>query len=157
MYMADNEEYSGNKISNDIDFQIIEFLRQDGRMPFSQIATQLNISPGTVRHHYNKLIEKGALQIAAISNPLLFGQSRMAMIGIRADGYRLKETANEIAAYEEISYLVILTGQYDFIAEVVCKDKEHLLDFLTNKLYKVKGVKDTETFMFLEIVKESYI
>jgi Lrp/AsnC family transcriptional regulator for asnA, asnC and gidA len=126
-------------------------------MPFSQIAKKLDVSTGTVRLHYQKMIEIGALQIAAITNPLLIGQSKMAMIGIKADGYRLRDIAKEISAFEEITYLVISTGSFDFFAEVVCKDKNHLLDFLTNKLYKIEGVRDSETFMFLEIIKEDYM
>lgn len=146
-----------NKKLNDIDLRIIDLLRKDGRMSFSQMAKIIDVSSGTVRLHYKKMIENEVLQIAAITNPLLLGQSKMALIGIKVDGYRLKEIANEISAFEEITYLVISTGSYDLFAEVVCKDKDHLLDFLTHKLYQVKGVKESQTFMFLEIVKETYL
>ncbi len=40
--------------------------------------------------------------------------------------------------------------------EVVCRDKEHLLDFLTNKLHSVEGVREAETFIYLRIAKEVY-
>lgn len=155
--MSTSKVKSRNGKIGDIDLQIINYLQIDGRMPLAQIAKHINVSTGTVRLHYQKMIEMGALQIAAITNPLLTGHSKMAVIGIKADGYRLKEIANEIAAFVEITYLVILTGSYDLFAEVVCKDKDHLLEFLTDKLYKVKGVKDSETFMFLDIVKEEYL
>lgn len=148
---------SSNGKIGDIDLQIIKYLQIDGRMPFAQIAKHLDVSTGTVRLHYQKMLEMGALQIAAITNPLITGHYKMAMIGIKAEGYRLKEIANEIAAFDEITYLVILTGSYDFFAEVVCKDKDHLLQFLTDKLYKVKGIRDSETFMFLDIIKEAYV
>ena len=139
-----------------LDLQIIDFLQKDGRMPLAQIAKELNVSTGTVRLHYQKLVEKGILQIAAIPNPMLIGQSKMAIIGIKADGARLREIANEVSAFAEVIYLILVTGRHDLIAEVVCSDKDHLLDFLTNKLYKVEGIRDSETFMFLEIIKEEY-
>ena len=126
-------------------------------MPFAQIAKHLNVSTGMVRIHYQKLVEKGALQIAAITNPMYIGRSKMAMIGIRVDGSRLKEIIKEISAFEEVIYLVFLTGNYDLLAEVMCEDKEHLLNFLTEKLYKVKGVRNSETFMYLDIIKEDYL
>ena len=63
------------------------------------------------------------------------GQSKMAVIGIKADGYRLRDITTEISAFKEVIYLVLLTGRYDLFAEVVCKDKDHLLDLLTHKLY----------------------
>ncbi|HSG45706.1 MAG TPA: Lrp/AsnC family transcriptional regulator [Anaerolineales bacterium] len=155
--MSNPKENQNNEKISDIDLQILNFLRKDGRMPFAQIAKQLNVSTGMVRIHYQKLVEKGALQIAAITNPMYIGRSKMAMIGIRVDGSRLKEIIKEISAFEEVIYLVFLTGNYDLLAEVVCKDKEHLLNFLTEKLYKVKGVRNSETFMYLDIIKEDYI
>lgn len=154
--MSDSKVSLKNGALSKIDLQIINNLQKDGRMPFSQIAKQIDVSTGTVRLHYQKLIKKGILQIAAITNPLLMDQSKMALIGIKADGYRLMDIADEISTFEEVIYLVLLTGSYDLFAEVVCRDKDHLLDFLTNKLYKVKGVRDSETFMYLELIKEEY-
>ncbi|MDX1463843.1 MAG: Lrp/AsnC family transcriptional regulator [Marinirhabdus sp.] len=150
------KENPGNEIVSDIDLQIIKFLRKDGRMPFAQIAKRMGVSTGKVRLHYQKMLKKGVLQIAAITNPLYMGRSKMAMIGIKADGTRIREIINEISEFEEVIYLVLLTGSYDLFAEIVCKDKDHLLDFLTEKLYKVKGIKDTDTFMYLELAKEEY-
>lgn len=145
-----------NELLSNIDIQIINFLQEDGRMPFARIAKEMNVSTGMVRQHYQKLVDKGILQIAAVTNPMLMDKSKMAMIGIKAEGYRLMDIADEISNFEEVIYLVLLTGSYDLVAEVVCRDKDHLLDFLTKKLYKVKGVRDSETFMYLEVIKEEY-
>lgn len=155
--MSNSKQNQNNEKISDIDLQILNFLRKDGRMPFAQIAKHLNVSTGMVRIHYQKLVEKGALQIAAITNPMYIGRSKMAMIGIRVDGARLKKIISEISSFEEVIYLVFLTGNYDLLAEVMCRDKDHLLNFLTEKLYKVKGVKNSETFMYLDIIKEDYI
>jgi hypothetical protein len=37
----------------------------------------------------------------------------------------------------------------------VCRDNDHLLSFLTDKLYKVPGVQQTETYMYLRVVKQN--
>jgi len=141
---------------DEIDLQIIAALRQDGRMPFSQIAEQLNVSPGMIRMRYSRLVETGVLKVVAISDPLLMGYSTMALIGIRADGGQLMATAEKIAALEEVVYLIVTSGSYDIIAEVICRDQAHLLQFLTERLYKIEGVRESETFMHLKIVKEVY-
>jgi Lrp/AsnC family transcriptional regulator for asnA, asnC and gidA len=39
---------------------------------------------------------------------------------------------------------------------VVVEDDEHLLDLLNNKIRAIDGVRDTETFMYLRIHKETY-
>jgi len=141
---------------DEIDLQIIAALRQDGRVPFSQIAEQLNVSPGMIRLRYSRLVETGVLKVVAVSDPLLMGYSTMALIGIRADGSQLMAVAEQIAALDEVVYLIITSGSYDIIAEVICRDQAHLLQFLTERLYKIQGVRESETFMHLKIVKEVY-
>jgi Lrp/AsnC family transcriptional regulator for asnA, asnC and gidA len=83
--MSVSNESLGNEIVSDIDLEIINYLRKDGRMPFAQIAKRMGVSTGKVRLHYQKLVNKGVLQIVAITNPLYMGRSKMAMIGIKAD------------------------------------------------------------------------
>ncbi len=80
----------------------------------------------------------------------------MALIGVKADGHRLREIANQIAAFEEVIYLTIASGAYNFLVEVTCIDNADLLRFLSDKLYSVEGVREAETFIYLDIVKEIY-
>jgi hypothetical protein len=68
----------------------------------------------------------------------------------------LQEIARQIAAFEEVIYLTICSAAYNLLVEVLCVDNSHLLTFLTEKLYSVEGVRDTETFIYLDIVKEIY-
>jgi len=141
---------------DDIDLKIITILNEDGRTPFSQIAQRLNVSTGMIRQRYHRLVQEGVLQVVAVTNPMLMGFTTMAQIGVKVDVSRLQEIADQIANFEEVIYLVLLTGSYDLHIEVVCRDKSHLLDFLTNKLHSVEGIKDTETFICMRIAKEVY-
>lgn len=141
---------------DDIDRYIIDALRQDGRMAFAQIAQQLNVSPGMIRVRYNRLVELGFLRVVAITNPLRMGMNTMAMIGIRVDASKLIEIATQIGALEEVVYLVLTSGTYDIMIEVFCRNHEHLLEFLTNGLYKIDGVRESESFLHLKIMKEIY-
>ncbi len=141
---------------DEIDQHIIDFMRQDGRMAFSQIAELLNVSPGMIRQRYNRLVEQGYLKVVAITNPIQRGVKTMALVGIHTDGNRMLEVADQIAQLEEVVYLVVVSGRYDIMAEVFCRDHEDLLKFMTEKLYRIKGVRETETFMHLKIVKEIY-
>ncbi len=141
---------------DEIDSRIIAILQQDGRASFAEMAGTLNVSAGMVRVRYNRLVEKGILRVVAITNPLRMGYQTMALIGIKADGKRLLEVADRIAELDEVIYLILVSGEYDIIAEVVCKDQNHLLQFLTERLYKIEGVRESESFMHLKIVKEIY-
>lgn len=153
--MVDTETASSNGL-DEIDHQIIAILQQDGRVPFAQIAEQLNVSAGMIRLRYNRLAEMGVLRVVAITNPLRMGYQTMAMIGIKADGKNLLEIADKIAALDEVIYLIVVSGAYDILAEIVCRDQKHLLQFMTERLYKIEGVRESESFMHLKIVKEVY-
>jgi Lrp/AsnC family transcriptional regulator for asnA, asnC and gidA len=139
-----------------IDRAIIKALKEDGRAPFSRIADQLGLSPGTIRQRVQRLNDQGILQVVAVTNPLKIGFHTMALIGVKADGHRLHEIARQIAAFDEVIYLTICSAAYNLLVEVICLDNSHLLAFLTGKLYSVEGVRDTETFIYLDIVKEIY-
>ena len=152
------ENVIGNLTSetDEIDLQIIDALQKDGRVAFAQIAEQLNVSPGMIRLRYNRLLEEGYLKVVAITNPLRMGFKTMAMIGIRAEGSKLLEVAEKISRLDEVIYLVISSGRFDLFAEVVCRDHEDLLRFITERLSTVDGVRETESFLHLKIAKEIY-
>ena len=141
---------------DEIDRQIIDALQRDGRVAFAQIAEELSVSPGMIRLRYNRLVEQGVLKVVAITNPLRMGFKTMAIIGIRADGTKLLNVAEKISGLEEVIYLVISSGRFDFFAEVVCRDHEDLLRFITEKLSTIDGVRESESFIHLKIFKEVY-
>ncbi len=153
--MSRQEDDFSSRI-DEINLQIIKILNEDGRTPFSQIAQKLGVSTGMIRQRYYRLVKDGVLQVVAVTNPLLMGFTTMAQIGVKVDVGRLQEIANQIALFDEVIYLVLVTGGYDLHIEIVCRDQTHLLDFLTNKLHSVEGIKDSETFMCMKIAKEVY-
>ena len=141
---------------SELDKRIIEHLQLDGRRPFTQIATALGVSEATVRARTNRLIERGILQIVGVTDPLKLGFQQQAMIGVRCEASQLLEAAEVINAFPEVDYLVVTAGSYDLLVEVVCEDNEALLHFLTDKLRRVAGVRETETFVYLRMLKQVY-
>lgn len=139
-----------------VDYRIISALREDGRISFAEIARRVDVSPGTVRERYLRLVQSKLVQVVTVTNLPMMGFRMMALIGIKVDGSRLREIARQIAALDEVIYLVLCTGPYDLLAEVVCRDNADLLKFLTERLHSVPGIHDTQSFVYLDIVKEIY-
>jgi Lrp/AsnC family transcriptional regulator for asnA, asnC and gidA len=155
--MEESKDELRTGLLDSFDYKIIAALQKDGRMPFSQIAQELGVSPGMVRLRYNRLVEQGFLQVFAITNPLRMGYKMMALIGIRVDGHKLMEVADQISQLEEVIYLILTSGSYDIFAEIVCRDHAHLLQFLSERLYQIEGVRESESFIHLKIIKEIYL
>jgi Lrp/AsnC family transcriptional regulator, regulator for asnA, asnC and gidA len=145
----------GGEVS-ELDKRIIEHLQHDGRRPFTQIATELGVSEAAVRARTNRLIERGIIQIVGVTDPLKLGFQQQAMIGVVCHADRLLEVAEKIKDFPEVDYLVVTAGTYDLLVEVVCEDNDALLRFLTEKLRKVDGVRSTETFVYLRMMKQIY-
>ena len=146
---------AGGDVS-ELDKRIIEHLQQDGRRPFTQIAIDLGVSEAAVRARTNRLIEKGIIQIVGVTDPLKLGFQQQAMIGVVCQADKLLEVAETIRGFPEVDYLVVTAGTYDLLAEVVCEDNDGLLRFLTEKLRQVDGVRSTETFVYLRMMKQVY-
>lgn len=141
---------------DEIDRAIIARLQYDGRMPFTAIAEEIGISEATVRNRVTRLREAGILQIVGVVDPHLLGLRATAIVGVIARPASLQETARQIAMFEEVSYLVMTSGAFDLLVEVLCEDTDHLARFLSDKLLRVEGIERTETFYILRTYKLSY-
>jgi Lrp/AsnC family transcriptional regulator for asnA, asnC and gidA len=141
---------------SELDKRIIEHLQEDGRRPFTRIAAELGVSEAAVRARTNRLVDRGIVQVVGVTDPLRLGFGQMAMIGVRCEADRLLDVAERVATFPEVDYVVITAGTYDLLIETVCEDNEALLRFLAERLRAVDGVRDTETFVYLRMVKQTY-
>jgi Lrp/AsnC family transcriptional regulator for asnA, asnC and gidA len=134
--------------------QIIEQLQQDGRRSYAAIGKAVGLSEAAVRQRVQRLIEVGAMQIVAVTDPMTLGFLRQTMIGIRCSG-ELERVAGHLAAMDEIDYVVITAGSFDLLAEVVCENDDQLLDILS-RIRAIPSVTATETFVYLKLCKQTY-
>ena len=139
-----------------LDQGIIEALQANGRESFRAIAARLGVSEATVRARYGRLCDDDILQVVGVTDPLKLGFQQMAMIGIRCEADRLMDVAQRCSEMPEVDYVVITAGTYDILIETVCEDNEGLLRFLAERLRTIDGVRDTETFVYLRMVKQTY-
>jgi Lrp/AsnC family transcriptional regulator for asnA, asnC and gidA len=142
-------------VIDDIDKAIIEQLQQDGRLPYTKLATAVGLSESAGRQRVQRLVESGVVQIVAVTDPLTLGFRREAMIGLKIEG-DLRGVADTIASIPEVSYVVVVSGSFDLLMEVVCEDDDHLLALLNDKVRSIPGVRSTETFTYLRLYKQTY-
>jgi Lrp/AsnC family transcriptional regulator for asnA, asnC and gidA len=139
-----------------LDLSILACLQRNGRMPFTEIAQEVNVSEGTVRNRVARLIEKRAVHIVGLIDPSQLGFDAPAMIGVSVQGGDIETTAAEILNFPEVSYLIMVSGEFDLFVEVLCRDREHLATFLNQKLRQVSGITRTQSFITLRTFKMAY-
>ena len=135
--------------------RIVELLQTDGRMSYSAIAKQVGLSEAAVRQRVQKLIDSGVMQVVAVTDPLQMGFEREAMVGVTVSG-DVRPVAAELARFDELDYVVITTGRFDILAEVVAESDDALLEIIGSKIGTVPGVVGTETFVYLRLEKQTY-
>ncbi len=135
--------------------QIIELLQDDGRLSYSAIAKEVGLSEAAVRHRVQKLIETGVMQVVAVTDPMQMGFARQAMIGVTVSG-NVREVAQELAEMEKLDYIVITTGRFDILAEIVVESDDELLDIVSSQISALDRVVNTETFVYLRLEKQTY-
>jgi Lrp/AsnC family transcriptional regulator, regulator for asnA, asnC and gidA len=144
-----------NGLLDDVNKAIVEQLQKDGRRTYGAIAEAVGLSEAAVRQRVQRMREAGIMQIVAVTDPLQVGFRSQAMVGIRADG-DARLVAERLSAVEDIDYVVLCTGSFDILVELVCEDDDAILELLNGVIRQIPGVRDTETFMYLKLTKQTY-
>ena len=153
--MVTPDRRAGAPSLDEVDKRIIEQLQEDGRRPYTQMAPAVGLSEAAVRQRVQRLIDAGVVQIVGVTDPRMLGFGRQAMIGIRIEG-DARAVADAVAGLTEVVYVVLTTGSFDLLVEVVVEDDEHLLSLINDQIRATAGVRSTETFTYLRIHKETY-
>jgi Lrp/AsnC family transcriptional regulator for asnA, asnC and gidA len=150
-YQADNQtNYSLNKL----DFEIMGQLIDDGRKSLTDIASELGVSVGTVRNRLGRLQKDGVINILGLVNPNKIGFNAYAQIYIAVRPANLIESiAKQIVNFPETSFVAEIAGEFDLEVNMMCRDNNHLTSLLNDRLYKIEGIHQTKTNMYLKIYK----
>lgn len=140
---------------DDMSWQIIEQLQEDGRRSYGAIAKVVGLSEAAVRQRVQRMTEAGVMQIVAVTDPMRVGGHRQAMVGVKVEG-TLEPVAAALSEMPEAVYVVLCAGTYDILCEVVCDDDAHLAEVLSTRIRSIQGVASTDTFVYLQLRKESY-
>lgn len=140
---------------DDIDKAIIRELQVDGRMAYAHLGPRVGLSQAAVRQRVQRLTRTGVMQVVAVTDPLMLGFELQAMVGIRASG-DLQLLAKDLAAVDAVDYVVVTSGRFDVLAEVVCEDHDRLFDLLNREIRTLDGVTSAEVFTYLHLEKQTY-
>ena len=144
-----------NGALDDIDKAVIRALQVDGRMSYAQLGPEVGLSQAAVRKRVQRLIDGGVMQVVAVTDPLSVGFSVQAMVGVRAEG-DLRALSATLAEIPEIDYVVITSGGYDLLLEILCETTDHLLKLVNDVIRTTPGVRHAEVFTYLDLVKQTY-
>ena len=145
-------------LGNELNRGIIQALRIDGRMAFSEIAQKLNVSEGTIRNRVNAMKTSGVLHIAAITDESAQEYRTEAMLGIRvSSGHDPAVTAARLSEIVDIVYVTWVSGRYDLLIEVVSNSETTLLQLLSTHIHSQKDIASVEVMYGLKNFKNQFL
>jgi len=142
---------------NKIDLEIVSLLLENGRMSASEIARRLgNVSERAVRYRIERMIEENVIHIGAVVRPEAFGLLIKADVWLEVESDRIREVAQKMTEYENVTYVACSIGETDISIQVVAKDTDEIYRFVTETVRKVPGVRRTTTSIVPLILKDVY-
>ena len=118
---------------DETDKAIIRALQIDGRTPYSKLGPAVGLSQAAVRQRVQRLIDRGVMQVVAVTDPATLGFAVQAMVAVCVTGDVRKVAAAARGRSTEVEYVVITAGRFDLLVEVVCTDTRHLLEVVNDQ------------------------
>ena len=135
------------------DRAIIRLLQQNARISYAELSRATGIPESTVRRRMDRLQQRGVIEFAMLADPSRLGYDLRAMIGLKVELRQLEEIGRTLRGMNEVTFAAFLTGNFDIIIQVVVRSQEALVEFLTQRLSPIGGVRSTETFVMPYIIK----
>ncbi|AFK23154.1 Lrp/AsnC family transcriptional regulator [Pyrococcus sp. ST04] len=141
---------------DDLDRKILSILLRDSRTSYREIAKELNVAVGTIYNRIKKLEDSGIIQGFTVKlNYEVIGYELTTIIGIKAQGKKIREIERIIAKDKHVTCVYDVTGEYDIIVVAKFRNREDMNRFVKSVL-SIDGVEKTNTHVALEIVKEDF-
>jgi len=134
-----------------LDREILGILMKDAKVPYTDIAKRLIVSPGTIHVRMKRMERLGIVRGATlILDPARIGYDMTSFVGIYLiKGSAYSEVIKEIDKIPEIIEAHFTTGEYSIFIKVVCRNTEHLREVINNRLQPINGISRTETIISL--------
>ncbi|MDO4225255.1 MAG: AsnC family transcriptional regulator [Bergeyella zoohelcum] len=136
---------------DEIDKKILDYLVENTRMPFTEIAKQMNVSAGTIHVRVKKMEDAGIiLGSSLILNYGKLNYNFTAYIGILlTKSNRTQYVLNELAKIPNITEISVISGKYNIFCKISARNTEDA----KNVIYKIDDIDDvmrTESMISME-------
>ena len=135
---------------DEVDWGIIERLREDARMTFVDIGKALDVSDATVYNRVKRLIEVGVIKKFTIEvDETAVGKRVSGFIMVNVKPGAVKEVSRQLCEIERVSEVHEIHGSEDLIVKVRAKN----LGRLRSVILRVRKIPDVVETEFIPVFK----
>ncbi|NPA75766.1 MAG: Lrp/AsnC family transcriptional regulator [Euryarchaeota archaeon] len=136
------------------DKKIIKMLKENARRPFTDIAKELGVTETTIRKRVAELERSGVIKKYTIEvDPEKVGYKTITILGIDVEPKYLLEAAKKLAELDEVRWVATSTGDHMIMCEVWTHNGDELMNLLSSKIGKIRGITDVCPAIILEKIK----
>jgi len=136
-----------------IDLKIIEELKNNSRVSFSDISQRIDKTEATVRRRVKKLLEDGVITRFTIDYDIESKQGISATIKAVPDFKDIKRIIKQLASIDEIKNIWRLSGDCGLLMKVDISSIEKFNPLIEDKISQIQGIKIIETCFITDIIK----
>jgi Lrp/AsnC family leucine-responsive transcriptional regulator len=140
-----------------IDRRIIAALQADGRLSNIELAERVGLSPSPCLRRVKRLERDGFIEAhRAMLQRNRVGLGLTVFVGVKIDGHANERAAKfeeTILAMPEIVACHMVSGDTDYLLEVVVPDLERYQRFLVGKLLELPIIRDVRSNIAIQTLK----
>ncbi len=137
-----------------LNWKILQCLQKNARQSNAEIGRTVGVSSPAVSERIKKMEDLGVIKsYITLVSPFEVGYQLTAIITLRAFMGKLKPFLVKVKTFEEIQNCYRITGNENFVMEVVLKDQKHLEAFIDQLI----AYGETKTQIVLSHVVENNV
>ncbi|WP_097461458.1 Lrp/AsnC family transcriptional regulator [Mangrovitalea sediminis] len=140
------------------DQKILEALQKNGRLTNVELAEEIGLSPSPCLRRVRALEKSGVIKrYGAVLDRDEVGLGLTVFVGVKVERHNDREAAVFREAVESLPEVVaahLVSGESDFLLQVVVPDLRAYERFLTGTLLKLPGVSDIRSNFAIQTVKQ---
>ena len=141
---------------DDLDLKLLSELKKDGNISIPFLAKKLNINASVLYSRIKRLIKKKMIKKFTIDiDETQLGFGVKAYVGINRDPKFKTKIHENLLEIAEIDRIIEVTGRFDLMVGTLAEDLEQLHSIVVDKIGKIDGIQNTETFVELERTEKS--
>jgi len=127
------------------DWDLLAALQRNGRISYTNLATETDLSSSTVTRRLAALQASGMLTFDVEIDAEVYGVTTQALLWLSVTPADLDRTAKIMSRQQETAFLASTTGSTNLVALVLCRTPTELHDYLTRELGSVDCIRSLET------------
>ncbi len=142
------------------DLEILKLLQANARITIKEISGKIHLSTTPVHERIKRMEESGVIkQYATLVNHEKVNKGLMVICYVslkqhsKNAGVKFIKTIHEL---DEVVECFSISGEFDFMLKVICKDMNSYYDFHVNKLSEIENMGHVQSIFVMGVIKQTH-